>query len=403
MKNLLPVILLFLGFSSCREAAPKPQLPDTLLLDNTYLAQVKTRLENNDSTLIPAYDTLLKEADNALKKGPYSVTDKKRLAPSGNKNDYASYSRYWWPDPDQADGLPYIRKDGETNPSSQNLDASDRPRIGALARTTQSLGLAYYFTGDEQYAAKVAELIETWFLNEDTKMNPNVNHAQCRPGHNTGSKSGILDGRLLVPALEAARLIKASNQLNNDQYVALKDWASDYFNWLTTNEMALEEAQSKNNHGSYYDAQALYFALYSENQAAATTIAEQFFEQRVSAQIEDDGSMPEEMARTRPLFYSIYNLHAMFLVAKMSEHVDVNNWGHDNQLRGALDHLAPYADSTKKWPTTTLGKTDRMALYPLLLMAQDVYPDGNYADFTQQLPAKERQQHLANLCLLFMR
>ena len=48
----------------------------------------------------------------------------KLFPPSGNKNNYASYSRYWWPDPAKADGLPYIRRDGETYPGSQSLTAS---------------------------------------------------------------------------------------------------------------------------------------------------------------------------------------------------------------------------------------------------------------------------------------
>ncbi len=380
--------------------------PATILVDTKKLIQTKIHIQKNDPTLLPAFNQLIKEADQALQEGPFSVTHKEKLPPSGDQHDYASYSRYWWPDPDKVDGLPYIRRDGETNPKSQSLNESDRQRIGALARNCETLGLAYYLTAEEKYAEKVAELLRVWFLDPTTRMNPNVNHAQCRPGHNNGSKSGILDGRLLVSALEGSLLIKGSKTLNDKEYKNLKEWAEKYFKWLTTNQMALDEAASKNNHGSYYDAQAIYFALYSENYEAATLIAKEFNENRILSQIQNDGSMPEEIARTRPLFYSIYNLHAMFLVAYLAEKVDVDIWkakDNNSRLRKGLDFLVPYSDSNKKWPHPTLGDADRMELFPILQMANHAYPDGGYLNSLKKLPKEKSNIHRANLVFPLMR
>lgn len=377
-----------------------------LLIDIEHLAKTKIRIEKNDPKLKPALDQLIKDAKTALQEGPYSVTDKEKLPPSGNKHDYASYSRYWWPDPNQPDGLPYIRRDGVTNPASQSLKESDRQRIGALGVNTETLGLAYYLTGEEKYAQKAAELLRVWFLDPSTYMNPNVNHAQCRPGHNNGTKSGILDGRLMVRALEGSLLISGSSALSNPEREKLKDWSAEYFEWLTTNEMALQEAASNNNHGSYYDAQAMYFALYSGNRQAATEIAQQFVEHRLLSQIQPDGSMPKEMARTRPLFYSIYNLHAMFLVAHLAEKVDIDIWkanDTDSRLRAALDYLVPYTDSKKLWPQPTIGNANRMELFPILHMADRVYPDGNYLKMVDLLLLEERKIDRANLVVPLMR
>jgi len=382
------------------------QTPRTILIDQAFLISTKERLDNTDQTLQPAFIQLLNEADAALTKGPYSVTHKEQLAPSGNKHDYASYSRYWWPDEDKPDGLPYLRRDGETNPDSQSLAKSDRPRIGALGSNTETLGLAYFFTGEEKYAVKAAELLQVWFIDEATRMNPNVNHAQVRPGHNQGTKSGILDGRLLVSALEGGQLIASSSALSEKEYDQLKAWAGEYFEWLTTNPMALDEGESKNNHGSYYDAQAMYFALYSGEIDAATKIAIEFTQKRLESQIKDDGSMPEEMARTRPLFYSIYNLHAMFLVAHMAEQVNVDLWAVDNEnsrLRAALDFLAPYTNADKQWPTPTLGETDRTELFPILQMADRAYENDDHLKFAEQLSKEEREIDRINLASPLMR
>lgn len=202
------------------------------------------------------------------------------------------------------------------------------------------MGLAYYIIWKQQYAKKAAEFLRVWFLDEATRMNPNFNHAQCRPGHNSGSKSGVLDGRILVRALEGSLLISESAELTVSEINGLKNWAKEYYAWLTKSELALQEAASKNNHGTYYDVQAIYFALYSENYEAAKQIAEKFAKNRVISHIQPDGSMPEELARTRPLFYSIYNLQAMFLVAKLAENVDIDLWKaneKESRLKAGLD------------------------------------------------------------------
>ena len=183
-------------------------------------------------------------------------------------------------------------------------------------------------------------------------------------------------------------------------------WAADYFKWLTTSELALKEAKSKNNHGSYYDAQAMYFALYSDNTKAAKQIAQQFTNKRVLTQIKPDGSMPEEMARTRPLFYSIYNLHAMFLVAKLAEDVDVDIWernSNNSRLKAGLDYLVPYADPTKSWPQPTIGEANRMEMLVILQMANRAYPNEGYLEMAELLPSDERKVKRTNLAYPLMR
>lgn len=399
---LLAIVLLF----GCKNTEISNKHAETILMDSDYLAKAKTLIQKNDTELKYAFDKLIEKADEALTQGPFSVVDKENLPPSGNKHDYASYSRYWWPDPDKPDGLPYIRHDGETNPDSQNPEYSDRKRIGAFGFNTETLGLAYYLTGEEKYAKKAAELIRVWFLDKETRMNPNVNHGQIRPGHNQGTNSGVLDGRVLIGALEGSLLISSSSALSETEYEKLNDWASQYFNWLTTNELALKEAASNNNHGSFYDVQALYYALYSGNKKAAKQISENFIKNRLYSQIKSDGSMPEEMARTRPLFYSIYNLHAMSLVANLAKKVDVDIWdanNKDSRLRAALDYLVPYTDSNNKWPYPEIKEADRSKMFIILQMADREYTDQNYLKEADVIPYDKRKIQRSNIVFPLIR
>lgn len=393
-----------LQVSAASVSSIQTALPKTVLMSGEVLAKAKARIKKGDRELKPALKKLIKEADAALRDGPYSVTDKRQLAPSGDKHDYASYGRYWWPDPDKPDGLPYIRRDGKSNPDNQNASHSDRSRIESLGIQTETLGLAYYFTGKEKYAVKAAELLRVWFLNPATRMNPHLNYAQGRPGHSDGSKFGVLDGRMMTRALEGSRLIAGSTAFTDAEQLALKEWVEEYLKWLTSSELATGAAAAKNNHGTFYDAQTMYFALYCGNNGVAQDIAQQAMQKRVLAQIMPDGTMPEEIARTRPLFYSNYNLHAMFVLACLAQKVDVDLWNADeSRLRAGLDFLAPYTDSSKRWPSPTALTADRMKMFPILLMADQSYPDRNYLQFLENLPLAKRKLRRENLAFPLMR
>lgn len=46
-----------------------------------------------------------------------------------------------------------------------------------------SAALAYYFTGDEYFAERVATPIRKFFLDPETGMLPSLKYAQIKPGH----------------------------------------------------------------------------------------------------------------------------------------------------------------------------------------------------------------------------
>ena len=117
---------------------------------------------------------------------PESVAiDKLKDAPSGDPHDYYSQAPYWHPNPDTADALPYIRKDGEVNPESRSAscDSNKRDRMFCNIYALSSL---YFFTHEECYASQAACLIRYWFLDSVSAMNPSLNYAQSPTGYLRG-------------------------------------------------------------------------------------------------------------------------------------------------------------------------------------------------------------------------
>jgi DUF1680 family protein len=64
---------------------------------------------------------ILKLADEALQLAPISITQFPAPLSEGGPHDFYSNGDYWWPDPSKPDGLPYLQRDGQSNP--QNFSA----------------------------------------------------------------------------------------------------------------------------------------------------------------------------------------------------------------------------------------------------------------------------------------
>ena len=170
------------------EVTPKAdgsEYPGLTLYDLTHLTSAKAKVDEGVAPYTVAVDSLRARADRLLTMTPPSVMQKKMLPPSGNRHDYYSLGIYWWPDSSKEDGLPYIRKDGIRNPEYGDYDG---PSIRAMANATFPLALAWFYTSDKVYATKAMELLATWFLNPETRMNPAPGVRTGHSGHYPGPR-----------------------------------------------------------------------------------------------------------------------------------------------------------------------------------------------------------------------
>lgn len=362
--------------------------PDVITLRGEELAHAKARLAAKDTSLAPAFAKLVRDADKALQAPLVAVTDKHTLLPpSGNKHDYYSLSPYWWPDSSKADGLPYIRRDGVTNPESkQDLD---QPRVAEMGSNVQALSLAWYFTGDERYAARAAQQLRTWFLDSATAMTPHLRYSQLVRGNPQERGSGIIDTRWFMEAADGARLLRGSKSWTAADESALKAWFTQYVAWLKTSPNGEHEHAAKNNHGSWYAAQVASLALFAGDTASARTLAEEG-KARIGWQIEPDGDQPFELVRTRSLHYSSFNVEALSRLAEVGRKVGVDLWHYQapegGSLRIAIDHLARFAEDPSAWKGTQIDETPLELFLIHLRRADIVFPGANYLPLLRRLP-----------------
>ncbi len=352
--TLRPIALLISALALSHQV----QAADFVFLNEDVLQQNRTILQSKDASasMKQAYERLLEEADIAMKQAPFSVAEKGMTPPSGDKHDYMSISPYWWPDETKADGLPWIRHDGKTNPASKTTETDSR-RIGNFTRSTRAVALAYYFSQDEAYAKKGIEFVRTWFLNEATKMNPNVNYGQGVPGRAEGRRGGIIDTRTLADRmLDAIAILSQSKHWTEQDEQQIKQWYSEYLDWLIVDDLSggpKGEAAAANNHGTWYDFQVASIAYFIGNDHLTKQMVQKG-KMRVDTQFEADGSQPHEIERTRAYHYHYFSIVPLVGIAELGEKVGVDLWNYENDKGGSMAQgiqlMANYHDPAVKWP-----------------------------------------------------
>jgi hypothetical protein len=341
-------------------------------LDRSALIINKKKIQSGKKDLLPALESLKKTANDLLQQPLLTVMEKKQTPPSGDRHDYMSIALYYWPDPSKSNGLPYIRKDGQINPEVNEF--KDKANIGEMCKRVEQLSLAYFFTEDAKYAQKATEQLRAWFLNSDTRMNPNFNFAQAIKGKNDGRGIGIIESRNFINVVDAAGLLQSSKAWTTKDQEGMEKWFSEFLQWLMTSKNGIDEFQTKNNHGIWYDAQKLSFALFThKNEIAGSTLKS--IKSRLEDQMDTTGFFPAEMERTISLHYSAFVMEPLFMISNMSVTMGEDLWNYSTtsgkSINKAFNVLMPYLSKEKEWTWQQIKDFD-YSVYASPLLAQGI-------------------------------
>lgn len=304
-----------------------------------------------------------------------TIVDKALPSPTGDAHDYISYGRYYWPDPAQPDGQPFLKKDGY--PNTAQIEKGDRKLLEAWLDQVETFALGWSQLHRADAALRAGEWLRAWIITPATRLNPNFDYAQIRLGHdhNRGSASGLIDTRGLIRLVDAVRLLHGSPGLSAADEAAIKTWFSDYLHWLTTSRNGRLEHAAKNNHGSWYLAQAITIARFVGRDDEARAFAQEDLA-RIDGQIEPDGRQPLEIAREDGLTYSAFNLEAQLCAVRLAAPLGIDLWHHTTPRGGslpkAIEYLRPFNAAPETWPHRQLTQPKPGFLAPLLEKAAEL-------------------------------
>ncbi len=293
-----------------------------------------------------------------LKEMPVTVTAAHSPRSAGGKHDFFSEGDYWWPDPKNPDG-PYIQRDGLTNPDNF---VEHRRAMMRLSVQVPALAAAWKSTHDARYAKHAAVHLRAWFVDPETRMNPNLQFAQAIHGRVTGRGIGIIDTIHLV---EVARAVEVLPLSKRDQ-ANIREWFASYLTWMTTSANGIEERDAKNNHGTCWVLQVAAFAHLTGNGELMSYCRARFKTVLIPNQMAADGSFPLELRRTKPYGYSLFNLEALAGICQILSAPGDDLWKFElpdgRGMGRAMAFMAPYMRDKSKWP------------YPADVMYADEWP-----------------------------
>jgi len=331
---------------------------------------------------------VLKAAKQYLKETPITITASHSPRSAGGMHDFFSEGDYWWPDP-QDPGGPYIQRDGMTNPDNF---VEHRRALMRLSVQVPALAAAWMITKDKRYATHAARHLRAWFLDPSTRMNPNLQYAQAIHGRFTGRGIGVIDTIHLVEVARAIEVLKDSRAFSMTELGGITQWFKDYLQWMTTSKNGQAEREARNNHGTCWVMQVAAFAHLTGDERLLDYCRDRFKTVLVPNQIAADGSFPQELRRTKPYGYSLFNLDAMATICQILSTRTDNLWTFESDRRGmrrVMDYMFPYIRDKRTWPL----KPDVMydGEWPMrqasLLFAGLALNRREYLEVWQKLPA----------------
>lgn len=342
---------------------------------------------------------IITAADKYLLEEPVTVTSAKAERSAGGLHDFYSEGDYWWPDPENPDA-PYIRRDGMTNP--ENFTAHRKAMV-RLSIQVATLAAAYKITGDIKYANKVIEHIKAWFVNEETKMNPNLLYSQAIKGRFTGRGIGIIDTIHLVEVAQAIIVLEKAGVINTDDLAAIKNWFSEYLNWMTTHQYGIDERDHGNNHSTCWAMQAAAFAKLTGDEEQLNFCRKMFTDTLIPEQMAENGSFPKELERTKPYGYSLFHLDVMLSLCQIISDEQNNYWDFSTpdgkNMKRAVEFMYPFIKDKSTWPyqQDVMYWDDWPVRHPSLLFAGINYEEEKYIDLWKTLnPDPDKQEVIRN-------
>jgi hypothetical protein len=346
--------------------------------DNTK--RIHTVSEYKSEVMKVLRKQILAQAQWALQQKPITVTAQHSARSAGGRHDFFSEGDYWWPNPKSPDS-PYVQRDGMSNPGNF---VAHRHAMIRLSQIVGALASAYELTGDDKYVKQALQHCKAWFVDTATLMNPNLQFAQAIKGRFTGRGIGIIDTIQLMEVVQGLEAMENAKGMDHQLLAAIRNWFEQYLQWLTTHRYGKDEMNATNNHGTCWVMQTACFSRFTHNEKLMQFCRDRYKNVLLPNQMAADGSFPQELRRTKPYGYSIFNLDAMTTICQLLSTKENNLWNYSTpdgrNIRKGVEYLYPFIADKSKWPK----KPDVMywdywpVAQPFLLFGANAYNNNDW-------------------------
>ncbi|KAJ1972253.1 hypothetical protein H4R35_004783 [Dimargaris xerosporica] len=350
-----------------------------------FLDQTKAELASGNNK---AAATLKTWADREVKsQGFYTVTNKTDFGNGITKNHFVSFPRYYWPtcEKSMAEAVKSCSFEGrDGKPNRELIGLSNNPnQVNGICKDVTRLAVAAYLYDDKTYAARGFYLLDKFFVDETTRMLPNLDYGQMEPGKGGGKGRpyGLIQTRCFVSLVSAVPLLRQVSTDHESVHDGVVDWFRKFTEWFTTSEIGKSEIAGGNNHGTSATIQLASYYRFLLQEDKAIAVVDSFLKGAFQDQIDSEGGQPRELKRVDSFDYATMNLGFLLVMGQLSKDLKHNIWDAATKagttIQDAVDYFLPYA-SGQSWKGGKGADLSQATHYFQLAAAQFGDNDGKY-------------------------
>jgi len=293
-------------------------------------------------------DLTMTQVQEILNQSPLSLLDSTPKYPRGPHHAYQSDADYWWPDTDPS--LPFVRRDGMSYPG---VFSGHRRILRMLRSRVAQLAIAGTTWNEPAIHFGMEALLEHFFLDPEFYMEPHLHYSQGIQGRRKGRAPGLIDGLPFAEIAIAIRFWLRGRKSRLEHPV--KTWFHHYLDFLWQSDFGKSERGRENNHAPAYWLQVTAIALLLDEDSYLHAAYQWLQEELYLKQMDVNGHFPAELARTKPLGYSIFIVNCLSLIHQtLSLAGFEDNWRFElpdgRGFRNALTWVFPFIESPENWP-----------------------------------------------------
>ena len=273
-----------------------------------------------------------------------------------------------------------------------------------FSRIIGALASAYEITKDPKYVDHALRHMQAWFVDPETLMNPSLLYAQAIKGRVTGRGIGIIDTIHLMEVAQGLLVMQGAPGVDSALVADIKNWFAQYLEWLTTHEYGKDEMNRINNHATCWVMQVASFARLTGNEEILDFCRDRYKNVLLPGQMAIDGSFPEEIDRTKPYGYSLFNLDAMTTVVQILSDESHDLWNYKTpegkSIKKGIEFLYPYVADKDKWPydEDVMYWENWPVAHPFLVFGAEAYDQQSWFETWKRLDhAPEVEEVVRNL------
>lgn len=365
-----------------------------LLLPGFAFPQAAENVHFNVAEYDRAY--ILASAAEALKDAPATVTSIAAPVKGLDAHTYYSEDTAWWP-PEGSSNAAYEHRQGYSNPRAFT---AHRDAIVRLNSVVAACVAAWRLTGEARYATHAMLHLRAWFLDEDTHMEPGLDHAACIPPSAEGTPRGVEETVAVTELVRATSFLCAYNGVATEAEAAgLRAWFNSFATWLNESKKGFIARESKDRLAICWTLQAAECARFAHMGALQLECSHRFRD-KLLRQMSFDGDFPAELHRAEAYASSIFTLECLSLTCEVLSTPMDRLWDYSlpdgRGMRSAVAFLYPALDRRAAWKYP--ADAEHFGDWPVrgtgLLLAGRAYTRLEYIATWKRLPVEPRSPGL---------